>query len=495
MTALRQRYIADLRLRNKSPRTIETYVLRVSLFARHFERSPELLGPEHVRAYQEHLIAQPVSWSTFNQAVCALRFLYNVTLGRPELIAHLPFAKRPRTLPTVLSPEEVMRFLEASLPGRDRALLQTAYGCGLRLKELLGLQVRDIDSARLVLHIRHGKGQKERLVPLSPRLLQELRDYWREYRPATWLFPGAKATRALTNTRGAADLPADGAAGRVEQARASALAASQLCHPLAGSGGRSALGSGSAGSQSLQHDGQVSAREPATSATVARVARRAGRPASRPGAAAGGGPAMTATAFVRPAWEVADVIREHGDAFRAKYGGLLSLEQKQALRQLAACRTAALGGHVQRCLDCGHERIAYNSCRNRHCPKCQALARARWLERQSQHLLPVEYFHVVFTLPAALGALVQANARLLYEALLQTAAQTLRDVAANPKRLGAKVGMLLVLHTWGQNLHHHPHVHAVVTGGGLSCNAKGAVEDEPRWVCVPAGFLLAGADS
>jgi site-specific recombinase XerD len=199
MTALRQRYITDLRLRNKSPRTIETYVLRVSLFARHFGRSPERLGPEQVRAYQEHLIGQQVSWSTFNQAVCALRFLYQVTLGRPELIAHLPFAKRPRTLPTVLSPEEVVRLLEAALPGRDRALLETAYACGLRLKELLGLQVGDIDSARLVLHIRHGKGQKERLVPLSPRLLQVLRDYWREYRPATWLFPGAKATVALTD--------------------------------------------------------------------------------------------------------------------------------------------------------------------------------------------------------------------------------------------------------------------------------------------------------
>jgi|AGTN01.2.fsa_nt_gi Putative transposase. len=199
---------------------------------------------------------------------------------------------------------------------------------------------------------------------------------------------------------------------------------------------------------------------------------------------------MTATTFVRPAWEVADVIRDHGDAFRAKYGSLLSLEQKQALRQLAACRTAALGGHAQRCLDCGHERIAYNSCRNRHCPKCQALARAHWLERQTQHLLPVEYFHVVFTLPAALGALVQSNARLLYEVLLQAAAQTLRDVAANPKRLGARVGMLLVLHTWGQNLHFHPHVHAVVTGGGLSCNAQGIVDTVPRWVSCRPGFFL-----
>jgi hypothetical protein len=199
---------------------------------------------------------------------------------------------------------------------------------------------------------------------------------------------------------------------------------------------------------------------------------------------------MTAVTSARPAWEVADILREHGDAFRAKYGALLSLEQKQVLRQLAVCRTAALGGHVQRCLDCGHERIAYNSCRNRHCPKCQALSRARWLERQTQHLLPVEYFHVVFTLPQALAALVPANARLLYDALLQTAAQTLRDVAANPRRLGAQVGMLLVLHTWGQNLHYHPHVHAVVTGGGLSCNPQGQVEAAPRWVACRPGFFL-----
>jgi integrase/recombinase XerD len=198
MSPLRRRFIDDLRLRNKSPRTIETYVLRVVQFAKHFGRSPEQLGPDHLRAYQQHLLARGVSWSTFNQTVCALRFLYNITLGRPDSIVHLPFAKRPRLLPTVLSPEEVVRFLEAALPGRDRTLLELAYACGLRLKELLGLSVADIDGARLVLHIRHGKGQKERLVPLSPRLLDVLRDYWRQYRPATWLFPGVQPALALT---------------------------------------------------------------------------------------------------------------------------------------------------------------------------------------------------------------------------------------------------------------------------------------------------------
>jgi hypothetical protein len=192
----------------------------------------------------------------------------------------------------------------------------------------------------------------------------------------------------------------------------------------------------------------------------------------------------------RPALEVADVIRAYGDAFLDRYGGVLSATQRKALRDLGACRTAALGGHVERCLDCGHERIAYNSCRNRHCPKCQALARAHWLDGQAEHLLPVEYYHVVFTLPAEVGALALAHPTVVYDLLLRSAAATLRDVAAHPQRLGATVGMLLVLHTWGQNLHHHPHVHGVVTGGGLSCDRAGKIEAAPRWVACRPGFFL-----
>jgi hypothetical protein len=198
----------------------------------------------------------------------------------------------------------------------------------------------------------------------------------------------------------------------------------------------------------------------------------------------------TAVGIERPAVEVADVIREHGEAFLDKHGGWLTAVQRQALRDLAVCRTAARGGHVERCADCGHERIAYNSCRNRHCPKCQALARARWLEREAEHVLPVEYHHVVFTLPAELSDLALANPAMLYDLLMRSAAATLREVAANPKRLGAQVGVLMVLHTWGQNLHHHPHVHCVCTGGGLSCNAQGVVDASPRWVACRPGFFL-----
>jgi hypothetical protein len=198
---------------------------------------------------------------------------------------------------------------------------------------------------------------------------------------------------------------------------------------------------------------------------------------------------MTATVD-RPALEVADVIRLHQEEFVARQGHRLTREQCRALRDLAACRTAALGGHVERCLDCGAERVAYNSCRNRHCPKCQALARARWLEREAENLLPVEYHHVVFTLPAELSAVALANASLLYDQLCRAAAATLREVAANPKRLGASIGVLMVLHTWGQNLHHHPHVHCVVTGGGLSCNPLGVIDAAPRWLRCRPGFFL-----
>jgi site-specific recombinase XerD len=200
MTPLRQRFIDDLRLRNYARRTIDTYVSRIVAFAKYFGRSLDLLGPDEVRAFQLHLLERRVSWSSFNQAVCALRFLYGITLGRPEQLPLIPYGKRPKTLPSVLSPDEVLRLLNAAPPGRDRVLLQVAYGCGLRLSELLHLQVGDIDSARMVIHVRQGKGAKDRLVPLSLRLLEELRAYWRLCRPLTWLFPGHKPDRPITSS-------------------------------------------------------------------------------------------------------------------------------------------------------------------------------------------------------------------------------------------------------------------------------------------------------
>src|SRR5262249_43843636 len=154
--------------------------------------------------------------------------------------------------------------------------------------------------------------------------------------------------------------------------------------------------------------------------------------------------------------------REYGEAYLEAYDDVTSTEQRRVLRDLQRCRTAELGGHVEECDCCGHQRIAYNSCRNRHCPKCQGGARAAWMEREALYLLPVEYFHVVFALPESLGPLALQNQRLLYGALFRATAETLLEIARDPRHLGAEIGFVAVLHTWGQNLHLHPHVHCVV---------------------------------
>jgi integrase/recombinase XerD len=199
MTPLRQRMIEDMGLRNLSPRTIEVYVRRVAAFARHFGKSPELLGPPEIRTYLVHLVRERhVSWSYYNQTVAALRFLYNVSLGRDELLKRIACPKLPKKLPVVLSPDEVVRFFQA-VPGlKHRALLMTAYAAGLRISEVVALTVEDIDSRRMVLRVRQGKGRKDRYVMLSPRLLEVLRAYWKAARPAHWLFPGQVEGRPLT---------------------------------------------------------------------------------------------------------------------------------------------------------------------------------------------------------------------------------------------------------------------------------------------------------
>src|SRR5438270_488602 len=187
--------------------------------------------------------------------------------------------------------------------------------------------------------------------------------------------------------------------------------------------------------------------------------------------------------MTRPPLTVAEVIRSCLDEFLERYGPELTPEQRRALNDLVSCRTAALGGHVLGCLECGHQQIAYNSCGNRHCPTCQATAAARWLEKQAANLLPTPYFHVVFTLPDALDPIALAHPRVVYDLLLRSAAETLLAVAADPKHLGAQTGVLAVLHTWGQNLQFHPHVHGVVPGGGLS-------PDGTCWIASPRNFFL-----
>ncbi len=185
----------------------------------------------------------------------------------------------------------------------------------------------------------------------------------------------------------------------------------------------------------------------------------------------------------RPALEVADIFRQHGPAWRAAQRGHLSMGQLKVMSAIEQCRTAALGGHVLRCDGCGTDQLAYNSCRNRHCPKCQSGAAKRWLDARQADLLPVEYYHVVFTLPAPIADIAYQNKAAIYGLLFDVAAEVLQTIAADPKHLGARIAATLVLHTWGSALTHHPHVHGIVPGGGLSADGE-------RWVACRPGFFL-----
>lgn len=184
----------------------------------------------------------------------------------------------------------------------------------------------------------------------------------------------------------------------------------------------------------------------------------------------------------RPTVEVADIMRAQGDRF-IDQSVWLSYQQLSVLRAITRCRTAALGGHIDQCSACGHQAISYNSCRNRHCPKCQAQARQRWITAREKELLDLPYFHVVFTIPHALNALCLRNAQVLYDLLFRASSAAMLEVAANPKRLGAEIGFISILHTWGQNLLLHPHVHCVIPAGGFS-------PDHQRWIRPKYPFFL-----
>ena len=185
--------------------------------------------------------------------------------------------------------------------------------------------------------------------------------------------------------------------------------------------------------------------------------------------------------MARPSLEVADILRRHGGAFRRAFEGRLSLGQLKVMSAIEACRTAQMGGHVARCDDCAHLAVSYNSCRNRHCPKCQGAAAQAWLADREADLLPISYYHVVFTVPAAIGAIAYQNKAVVYDILFKAAAETLLTIAADPRRLGARIGLTAVLHTWGSAMTHHPHVHCIVPGGGLSPDGQSWISCRPKF--------------
>src|SRR5246127_4374501 len=404
ISPLRARMIEDMTVRGFKDDTRRDYVRQVRAFAAFIGRSPDTATAEELRLFQLHQTQSGLQPPTINSAVSALRFFFTVTLDRPDLARRLTVVPYPRRIPTVLSVEEVRLLLQAASAPKYKAAFATAYGAGLRVSEVVALKVGDIDSERMLLRVERGKGGKDRHAMLSPQLLELLRAWWREGRrrslllPGGWLFPGRNPVEPLSArqlcrvVRAAAQ-----AAGITKHVSPHTLRHSFATHLLEQDVDIRVI-------QTLLGHAKLD-----TTALYTRVANTTIRavisPLDRLVALTERGPRAEASSggVRRPRLEVADVFHRHGADWRRANAGHVSLDQLQVISAIEQCRSAALGGHVERCENCGHSRIAYNSCRNRHCPKCQGAAATDWLAARKADLLPVGYFHVVFTLPAEIA--------------------------------------------------------------------------------------------
>jgi site-specific recombinase XerD len=474
----RDRMIADLRLRNFAVTTIESYPRQIDRFVEFWGRGPEELGEQEIRNF---LLAmgEHVGASTLAGYVAAITFLYTHTLGRPEVVRSIRRPKVPKTLPNVLSGREVEQVLAAVPSPLYRAVLSLAYGAGLRISEACNLACSDVDSKRMLIRVHSGKGAKDRFVMLSDRLLALLRDYWRAFRPAVDgpLFPNRRSRRGV--------IPHSVVREALHRAvRECGLSKRVTPHTLRHSFATHLLETG-ADLRTIQVVlGHSSVQ---TTSRYLKVSthqiRRSRSPLDLIGTPLGWGGVFVPVPplggapddlpLQRPRLEVADVFRAFGGAYQSEY--VLTPPQRRVFGAILACRTAELGAHVDLCDRCGHQAISYNSCRNRHCPKCQSLRQAKWVLQRMAHVLPVPYFHVVFTVPGQLRELARRNQARFYELMFTASSKTLLALSADEQRLGGLPGITAVLHTWTRQLLYHPHVHCIVTGGGLAA-------DGSRWV-------------
>src|SRR5215472_16476588 len=412
VSPLRQRMIEDMAARKLNPHTQRSHISSCKRFAAWLKRSPDTTTPDEVRRFQLHLIESGASICNRNRIMTGVRFMFRVTLWRHDLAAEVWHIKEPQKLPPVLSPEEVKRVLIMATSLQARAMLTLAYGCGLRAGEVVRLRAGDIDSEQMIIRIVQSKGLKDRHVMLPVEVLDLLRQWWKARSTAydaglapeqRWLFPGRSKRRPLT-TRQFARL-------FTQAAKAAGLRKTLSLHTLRHSFATHLLERGTdirviqalLGHEKLETTARYTRVATGLIAKIERWPERAAPQAcqARHREVAG---AVAPPAMARPALEVADILRDHGPAWRDANSGHMSLDQLKVMSAIERCRTAALGGYVARCENatCGHTEIAYNSCRNRHCPKCQAAASRRWLADREAELLPVPYFHVVYTLPSEL---------------------------------------------------------------------------------------------
>jgi integrase len=428
-------------------------------YASYWRRRPDQLGGEEVRSYQIWLRDElHVSSSYFNQAAGALRFFYTYVAEQPAAVERLLYARREKKLPVVLSVEELVKFLDTVPTLRYRAMLTTMYSAGLRLGETLHLRIDDIDSSRRVIRVRQGKGKKDRYVPLAEVALDLLRAYWRTEKPRGPFSQRARSGTADGHGQRGKGRSQDGAASRADQTRHASHPAPLVCHAPDGTRNEFTGRPGAARSCQRANDRDVYARLPAHPARRRRTDRSAALRVAR----------STLKASALSGVDLGAIVRAARTGYVAAH--TVPANHRKVLGAIAACRTPLLGGQLQQCDRCGFEHIQWHSCRNRHCPRCQAAARAQWLEDRRAELLPVPYFHVVFTVPAEINVLARYAPRALYDILLRSTARALLEVGES--KLHLELAALCMLHTWGQTLTLHPHVHCVVPGGGFAAGAR-----------------------
>jgi integrase/recombinase XerD len=488
MTPLRQKMIDNMKLRGFAPNTQQAYVAAVAGLAKFYRESPDRLNSEKVQHYLLHLMEERrLSWSTCNVVAAGLRFFYTETLRWHPANIGIPPRRKKTQLPEILSRQELERLFVATMNHKHRVMLMTAYGAGLRVSELVRMKASDIDSQRMMIRVEQGKGNKDRYTILSQRLLTELRSYWKTYRPQTWLFPSKDPDQHVCRETAHRIYHECKNRAGITKGKGIHNASPLFCNPFVGGGCRSAHHSDSYGTFLHQ-------KYHSLSATHQQKAFLYPEPSRPPGNSPnweipiGGATMLLALEPLedrgkeRPNYEVADIFRQYGPQYRSNHR--LPAAHLKVMRDIEVCRTAYLGGHLEQCDGCGFQRCSYNSCRNRHCPKCQALTKARWLEARKLELLPVTYFHNVFTLPHELNPLTLCNKKVVLNLLFKSVCETLTQFGANPENgLGGKLGFTCILHTWDQTLLDHFHLHCLIPGGALSA-------DKDRWICAHEDFLF-----
>ena len=482
MGTLRNQMTDAMKLRRFSPRTQQSYLAAVTALANYYHAPPDQLDFEKIKAYLLHLtVERALSWSTCNVAVSAFRFFYSEVLGWEKVCLPLPPCKKPKTLPVIFSRQELERLFACAGSPKYRVLLLTTYAAGLRVSEVVNLKPADIDSGRQMVRVEQAKGAKRPLcvlpaysknsgstgnstglTPGSSRALEIASASW----PAAW--------RSRSTTR-----PNAGLGSPTVTARTCCVTAlPRTCSKPAWT---CALFSRS-WAIPLSLPPCVTCRSEALMRSrICWTCSRYQRPSLRnrerfrtmslvqQQQAAGG----------KRSPELADIFRAYGQSYRQAQA--LPRAQLKVMHAIESCRTAALGGHLQQCDSCGYQQPAYNSCRNRHCPKCGSLAKAQWLEDRKADLLPVGYFHLVFTLPHELNPLLLVNKKVLCDSLFKAVSQTLLEFGRT--HLGGSLGFICVLHTWDQTLRDHFHLHCLIPGGALSF-------DGSQWIAARQTFLF-----